>query len=56
MGVLAPRRLTVQVPVGHIKVGGTDAPILEEVATGPLSVNAHPLAGITAAATVSWAP
>jgi len=41
---------------GHIKLGGTEAPILEEVASGPLTVNGQPLATMTAAATVSWAP
>jgi hypothetical protein len=41
---------------GHIKLGGTEAPILEEVATRPLTVNGRPLASITTAATVSWAP
>ncbi len=41
---------------GHIKLGGTEAPILEEVAAGPLTVNGRPLASVTTAATVSWAP
>jgi hypothetical protein len=41
---------------GHIKVGGTEAPILEEIASGPLSVNGKALAAMTAATTVSWAP
>ncbi len=41
---------------GHIHVGGTEAPILEEVAAGPLSLNGKPLAGMTAATTVAWAP
>jgi hypothetical protein len=41
---------------GQIKLGGTEAPTLEEVALGPLTVNGKPLAAITSAATVSWAP
>ena len=41
---------------GHIKLGGSEAPILEEVASGPLSVNGKPLGAMTTAATVSWAP
>jgi len=41
---------------GHIKLGGTEAPVLEEIASGPLTVNGKPLAGMNSAATVSWAP
>ncbi len=41
---------------GHIKLGGTEAPVLEEIASGPLTVNGKPLAAINSAATVSWAP
>ncbi len=41
---------------GHIKLGGTEAPTLEEVAAGPLTVSGRPLASVTTAATVSWAP
>ena len=41
---------------GHIKLGGTEAPILEEVASGPLTVNGRPLAAKTMAAVASWAP
>ena len=41
---------------GHIKLGGTEAPILEEVASGPLTVNGEPLVARAAAAIVSWAP
>jgi hypothetical protein len=41
---------------GHIHVGGTEAPILEEVAAGPLSLNGKALAAMTAATTVAWAP
>jgi hypothetical protein len=41
---------------GHIKLGGTEAPTMEEVASGPLSVNGKPLADMNAAAAVSWAP
>jgi hypothetical protein len=41
---------------GHIKIGGTEAPTMEEVASGPLSVNGKPLADMNAAAAVSWAP
>ena len=41
---------------GQVKLGGTEAPTLEEVALGPLTVNGKPLAAITSAATVSWAP
>ena len=41
---------------GHIKVGGTEAPILEEVASGPLTVNGHPLADTNTATTAAWAP
>ena len=41
---------------GHIKVGGTEAPVLEEIASGPLSLNGKPLAAMTAATTVAWAP
>ncbi len=41
---------------GHIKLGGTEAPTLEEVASAPLTVNGKPLAAMSSAATVSWAP
>jgi hypothetical protein len=41
---------------GHIELGGTEAPILEQVASGPLTVNGKPLASRNAAVTVSWAP
>ena len=41
---------------GHIKVGGTEAPILEEVASGPLVVNGKPIDTARSATTASWAP
>ena len=41
---------------GRIKIGGTEAPILEEVASGPLTVNGHPLPGTNTATSASWAP
>jgi hypothetical protein len=41
---------------GHIKVGGTEAPILEEIASGPLRLNGKALTTMKGATTVSWAP
>ena len=41
---------------GHVHLGGTVAPELEEVATGPLTVGGRPARGVRQASTVSWAP
>ena len=41
---------------GGIHLGGTEAPELDEVATGPRTVDARPVPGVAGAATVSWAP
>jgi hypothetical protein len=41
---------------GGIHLGGTEAPELDEVASGPLTVDGRPLPGAAGAATVSWAP
>jgi hypothetical protein len=41
---------------GHIHLGGTEAPVLEEVASGPLTVNGRAVPGGAVAATASWAP
>ncbi len=41
---------------GEVHLGGTEAPELDEVASGPLTVNGRPVPGAAVAATASWAP